>query len=266
MIILWFGVQNNYPTNLFLYLYLPMSILNQISDKKNKKLAVLIDPDKSDKLYISKIIEYANKDFIDFLLVGGSLINQNIDEITSKLKEQTKKPVILFPGSILQITNNADAIFLLSLISGRNPDFLIGNHVISAQFLKKSNLEIIPTGYILIESGKTTSVEYISNTKPIPSDKIDIIISTALAGEMLGLKMIYLEAGSGAENNIGLQTIKRVKQNISIPLIVGGGINNPEKIKNILQAGADMIVVGTAFEKNPDLIPEFYNTIKHYLK
>jgi len=240
-----------------------MSFFTQISDNRNKKLAVLIDPDNFEENYISKLVNFANKNLIDFFLVGGSIINQNINKITNHLKNHTKIPVVLFPGSLMQITENADAILLLSLISGRNPDFLIGNHVVAAQFLKKSKLEIIPTGYILIESGKTTSVEYMSNTKPIPADKTDIAISTAIAGEMLGLKTIYLEAGSGANNTVNKHLISKVKQNISIPLIVGGGINNCEILKSIIDAGADIVVVGTAFEKNPDLVTDFSKIIKN---
>jgi len=227
-----------------------------------KQLAVLVDPDFCQDNYIETLINYANQDLIDIFLVGGSLISNKIEDVTIKLKTRTNKKIVLFPGSLFQITDKADAILLLSLISGRNAEFLIGNHVIAAQFLRKSNLQIIPTGYILIESGKTTSVEYISNTKPIPADKIDIVISTALAGEMLGLKMIYLEAGSGANTNVGVELIRKVKQNITIPLIVGGGINNIETFENVINAGADVIVVGTAFEKNVKLIEEFSKKLK----
>jgi len=241
-----------------------MTFYSEILNIKKKKLAVLIDPDNFEEKYISKLINFANQNLIDFFLVGGSLVNEYISKITNYLKSKTKTPVVLFPGSLMQITENADAIFLLSLISGRNADFLIGNHVVAAQFLKKSKIEIIPTGYILIESGKTTSVEYISNTKPIPSDKIDIAVSTAIAGEMLGLKSIYLEAGSGADNSINSQLISKVKQNISIPLIVGGGIKSSEVLQKTINAGADIVVVGTAFEKNPDLVKEFSSIVKMY--
>jgi phosphoglycerol geranylgeranyltransferase len=165
------------------------------------------------------------------------------------LKEHSAVPVILFPGNVLQISPRADGILLLSLISGRNPEFLIGNHVIAAPILRKTNLEIIPTGYILIENGRTTSVEYMSNTKPIPADKIDLAVATAMAGEMLGHKLIYLEAGSGARDQVNARMIREVRSQISIPLVVGGGIENGEQIRDAYRAGADIIVVGSAIEK-----------------
>ncbi len=232
-------------------------------DIKEQKLAVLVDPDFQDSEYMQKLIYYANKNMIDYFFVGGSLISNNIADTVLFLKQQTSTKVILFPGSIYQITEHADAILLLSLISGRNPDFLIGNHVIAAQYLKQSGLKIIPTGYILVESGTTTSVEYISNTKPIPADKPDILISTALAGEMLGLHAIYLEAGSGAQRSIGNKMILQLKKNISIPLIVGGGIKDCLSFRSVMEGGANVIVVGTALERNPDLIINFYNILKN---
>jgi len=160
----------------------------------------------------------------------------------------------LFPGSLLQLSDKADGILLLSLISGRNPDYLIGNHVLAANFLKKSGLEIIPTGYILIDGKSVSSVEYISNTRPIPVEKPDIVVATALAGEMLGHKLIYLEAGSGADRRISEQVVAEVKKNIGIPLMVGGGIRNPEDVLNLYRAGADIIVIGTAAEEDPHIL------------
>ena len=235
-----------------------MNIYNKIQKSKKTQLAVLIDPDKFSVKSLNKIANYAEKSLIDFIFVGGSITHSNIEKSIITLKQKTTKPIILFPGNIMQISNKADAILFLSLISGRNSELLIGNHVISAKFLKKSKLEVIPTGYILIESGKTTSVEYISNTKPIPADKPDIATSTAIAGELLGLKLIYLEAGSGAKNTINTKMISEVKKNISIPLIVGGGIKTKENFIAAKNAGADVIVVGTAIEKNISIIEEFY--------
>jgi putative glycerol-1-phosphate prenyltransferase len=162
------------------------------------------------------------------------------------------------------VTHNADGILLLSLISGRNPEYLIGNHVQAAPMIKKAGLEVISTGYILVDSGISTSVSYMSNTAPIPYDKIDIAVATALAGEMLGLKMIYLEAGSGALHTVSPEMIYAVKNNVNIPLIVGGGIKNPEQLKLVLNAGADMIVIGTAAEKDHSIISEFANYFKPY--
>ncbi len=224
-------------------------ILNKIKRDK-KQMVILIDPDKENNDSLLKFCKKLNKIPVDYLFVGGSLLQKNIDETINILKKNSDLPIILFPGSLLQISDNADAILLLSLISGRNPDFLIGNHVIAANFLKRSKLEILPTAYLLIESGNITSVEYISNTKPIPRNKIDIAVATAIAGEILGLKLIYLEAGSGAKKSVNLKMIEEVKKNISIPLIVGGGIKSRNKIDKIYKAGADIVVIGTALEKN----------------
>lgn len=220
--------------------------------KPIRKVAVLVDPDKSNNNSMSKTLEICDKCGIIFVMVGGSLLSRPIDIFLGEIKKKTSLPIVLFPGSLLQISKNADAILLLSLISGRNPEYLIGNHVIASPILKKSKLEIIPTGYMLIESGKTTSVQYISNTIPIPSDKIDIAVATAVAGEMLGLKLIYLEAGSGALLHVPEKMISAVKKNISVPLIVGGGIQSREQLGSIFKAGADIVVIGNSLENNPE--------------
>ena len=218
--------------------------------KKRKMFALQVDPDKHDRVSLGRLGRAADRHPVDFILVGGSLVASPIHETVEILKQETTRPVILFPGNILQISGNADAIFLLCLISGRNPEYLIGNHVIAAPLLKKSGLEIIPTGYILVENGRLTSVEYISNTKPIPADKVDLAVATALAGEMLGHRLLYLEAGSGALEPVKTNLVSEVKRNISIPLIVGGGIQTPAQAKALYEAGADIIVVGTAFEND----------------
>lgn len=241
-----------------------MSLYNSLLNTNKKKLAVLIDPDKQNLESLAFISEKSQKDGADFFLVGGSLVSSGLDGTIEIIKKNSDLPVILFPGSILQISNKADGILLLSLISGRNPDLLIGNHVIAAPILKKSSLEIISTGYILIDGGKKTSVEYMSNTKPIPSDKKDIAAATAIAGEFLGNKLIYLEAGSGAKNYVDINLIKEVKKSINVPLIVGGGIVDENSVTKICNAGADIIVTGTAFEYKPDLIRVF-SEIVHLL-
>lgn len=223
-----------------------------LKDKNSKKLAVLIDPDKNDHSSLFKTIEICNKCKVDFIMAGGSLVSSPVDLLVENIKKYTSIPVVLFPGSVLQISNKADAILLLSLISGRNPEYLIGNHVIAAPILKNSSLEIIPVGYMLIESGRTTSVQYVSNTIPIPADKTDMAVATAIAGEMLGLKIIYLEAGSGALNHVTELMIFEVKKNISIPLIVGGGIKSKEQVRKVFDAGADIIVIGNSLENNPE--------------
>jgi phosphoglycerol geranylgeranyltransferase len=184
-----------------------------------------------------------------------------LDETLQSIKEFTSIPVILFPGSIMQINEKADALLLLSLISGRNADLLIGKHVVAAPYLKKSGLELLPTGYMLIESGPLTTAQYISNTLPIPRTKDDIAVCTAIAGEMLGLRLIYMDAGSGAEMPISASMIKKVKENISIPLIIGGGIRDAGQAIAACKAGADMIVVGNAIEKDPSCLKEIADAV-----
>lgn len=240
-------------------------ILRHISDKlkKGEKLfALLIDPDKFEN---TSVIDTAIDSKVDLILVGGSLLtNGNFEGCIQTIKKKCTIPVLIFPGNNLQISNKADAILLLSLISGRNPDLLIGKHVIAAPTLQRSKLEIIPTGYMLIESGKQTSALYMSNTHPIPADKNDIAQCTAMAGEMLGLKMIYMDAGSGAKNCVSAEMIKAVKKSIQIPLIIGGGINSEKKAKEACKAGADIIVVGNAAEKNNALIQKIAKVIHSF--
>ncbi len=230
--------------------------------KSNKAFAVLIDPDKLNEQSLLTTIEIAIKAKVDFFFVGGSLVvTDTLDKMVAAIKKHCSIPVVLFPGSPDQITPKADALLYLSLISGRNPELLIGQHVISAPFVKQSGLEIIPVGYMLIDGGSPTTVSYISNTNPIPSNKNDIAICTAMAGEMLGLKLIYMDAGSGAIKAIPTAMIKEVAKHIQIPLVVGGGITTPEKAKENCIAGADIIVVGNAAEKDPELITAISNAI-----
>ena len=240
-----------------------MSIYEKILKNSNRKsFAVLIDPDKYDPKGPNKIISSASESSVDFIFVGGSLLTyDHLDETLESIKGLTDIPIILFPGSILQISDKSDAVLLLSLISGRNPDLLIGKHVIAAPYLKNSSLEILPTGYMLIESGPITTAQYISNTIPIPRLKDDIAICTAMAGEMLGLRLIYMDAGSGAEMPISPSMISKVKENISIPLIIGGGIRTPEQALISCKAGADMIVVGNAIEKDYSCLKEIAHAI-----
>ncbi len=225
-------------------------ILEKIIKRPGKKFALLIDPDKQDADSLSATVYAASKAHVDLILVGGSLVSDMMDSTIRNIKAETNIPVVLFPGSLMQLSRNADAILLLSLISGRNPDLLIGNHVLAAPYLKKSNLEIISTGYILIGNDNSSAVGYISNTIPIPSKKTDLIVATAIAGEMLGNKVIYLEAGSGAKDKVSLKTISEVKMNINIPLIVGGGIRYESEMYDAYKAGADMVVIGSAIESD----------------
>ncbi len=242
-----------------------MNIYSSISEKKKngkKSFAVLIDPDGVDSSSLEKIIELSLKTGVDYFFVGGSLVISNhLDQVVQQLKAGSDIPVVLFPGSPSQVSPYADALLYLSLISGRNPELLIGQHVVSAPFVKKSGLEIIPTGYIVVDGGAPTTVSYMSNTAPIPPDKNDIAMCTALAGEMLGLKLIYMDAGSGAKTPVTEAMIECVARNIEVPVIVGGGITSPEKAYLNCQAGADIIVVGNAIEKDPLLIAEMCRAV-----
>jgi putative glycerol-1-phosphate prenyltransferase len=219
-----------------------------------KSIALLLDPDKAKGDSLKKILGIAAKSNTDYILTGGSLTFNSIDILIDNVRELSKIPVVLFPGNLLQLTLKADIILLLSLISGRNPELLIGNHVIAAPILKNVREKLISVGYILISCGSRTSVEYISQTESIPSDKPEIAAATAIAGEMLGLKMIYLEAGSGAANPVPVSIIRAVRENISIPVAVGGGIKNKKEVEVIFKAGADLIILGNGCEKNPDLL------------
>ena len=220
-------------------------------------MAVLFDPDKMRLEKMSQTLELAAELNIDYFFIGGSLIvNNMLDEVLASIRQRCSIPLVLFPGSSFQLSYKADALLFLSLISGRNPELLIGQHVIAAPFLKMSPLEIISTGYLLIDGGVQTSVQYMSNTYPIPAQKADIAVCTALAGEMLGLKLMYLDAGSGARIPISSAMIEAVSNAVSVPVIVGGGIRTPEKVAENYRAGADVVVVGTALESDPSLMRE----------
>ena len=239
-----------------------MNIYSRLSDASKKKFAVLIDPDKPSDKEIIDIVEKSKKVGVDFFFVGGSLLTtDSLDNCIKLIKSHCNIPVLIFPGNSLQISKWCDGFLLLSLISGRNSEMLIGRHVIAAPYLKLYGNEIIPTGYMLIDGGKPTSVSYMSNTTPIPHDKDDIAMCTALAGEMLGLKLIYMDAGSGATNPISAEMICKVKHTIEVPLIVGGGINTPEKAAIAAKAGADIVVVGNALEKSIDRLQEFAEAV-----
>ena len=231
-------------------------ILASISQKK-KLLAVLIDPDKMAIEMVSGFIENVNKSIATHIFIGGSSVADTASEkLVKEIKSLTDLPIILFPGDVNQITNEADALLFLSLISGRHPDYLIGKHVESVSKLRKTNLEVIPTGYILIENGKETSVQRVTGTLPLSRQSTQIISDTAKAGELLGMKLIYLEAGSGAMHPVSAEIISTVKQDLNIPLIVGGGIRNKEQLDKAYKAGADMVVIGTAFEEDESFLNE----------
>ena len=240
-------------------------LYHQFVEKKRtgkKSFAVLLDPDKVDQEKIDQLVSLAIAANVDYFFVGGSLvISSHLDDCIRQIKSTCDIPVLLFPGSPSQVSKYADALLYLSLISGRNPELLIGQHVISAPFVKKSGLEIIPTGYMVVDGGAPTTVSYISNAAPIPADKIEIAMCTAMAGEMLGMRLIYMDAGSGAKKAITEQMIEKVAKHIDIPLIIGGGITEPEKAYRNCKAGADVIVVGNAIEKDFSLIKEISNAV-----
>jgi len=233
------------------------SFYDKLNDRSRKRIALLVDPDGYDDQGLNELIGYINMNPPDLLLVGGSLLFNPIELTITALKLGTSLPVFLFPGNAFQLSDRADGILFLSLISGRNPEFLIGNHVLAAPHLQRAGIEVIPTAYMLIENGSSTSVEYMSNTRPIPGNKTDIAVATAMAGEMLGLKSIYLEAGSGAAHPVASNMISAIRKQISLPLMVGGGIRSAETALEVFDAGADLIVVGNVMEKEPKLIKEF---------
>jgi putative glycerol-1-phosphate prenyltransferase len=231
--------------------------LTERKQQHRKSFAVLVDPDKVNDSNLEQLIDLAVAAKVDYFLVGGSLVISNyLDECVQLIKRSCAIPVILFPGSPNQVSKYADALLYLSLISGRNADMLIGQHVISAPVVKQSGLEILSTGYMVVDGGAPTTVSYISNATPLPADKNEIAMCTAMAGEMLGMKLIYMDAGSGAKRAISQDMIAKVASVIEVPLIIGGGIIEPEKAYLNCKAGADVIVVGNAIEKDPNLIKE----------
>jgi putative glycerol-1-phosphate prenyltransferase len=242
-----------------------MSIYNNIlkNKKKGKKIfAILIDPDKQTNEELLETVNIANNSNVDYFFVGGSLlINNSLEQSILTIKSNSSIPVVLFPGNAMQVSENADAILFLSLISGRNPEMLIGQQVITAPLLKQTDLEVLSTGYMLIDSGKPTTVSYMSNTTPIPYEKNYVAACTAMAGEMLGLKLIFMDGGSGAKTPISSQMIKSVSDSVNVPLIIGGGICSADKALENCQAGADIIVVGNAIEKENGLIKEISEAI-----
>ena len=237
-----------------------MGIYKDILQKpqgNNKLLAVLIDPDKTSVDNIKNLFKKINTSIATHIFVGGSEVEEHLTEkLVIEIKTYTNLPVILFPGDVSQITDKASGILFLSLISGRNPDYLIGKHVEAVSKLSKVNIEIIPTGYILIENGKQTSVELVSKTEPMLRNDIETIKKTAKAGELLGMKLIYLEAGSGAKSAVNSKIISEVKAILNIPLIVGGGIRSKQQIESAYDSGADIVVIGTAFEENENFFEE----------
>lgn len=242
-----------------------LATLRKFKQTGQKGIAVLLDPDKVEQDVFSGLLTQTTHFPVDFFFVGGSLVTQYTHrELIAAVREQTDVPVVLFPGNSLHIEASADGILLLSLISGRNPEFLIGQHVIAAPLLKQSGLEILPTGYMVVDSGSQTTVSYISGTMPLPHDKPSVAACTAMAGEMLGLQLMYMDAGSGARWPVSPDMIRAVRDAVDLPIVVGGGINTPERAAAALEAGADLIVIGNSLEKSPALLPELVEVVELY--
>lgn len=224
-------------------------------EKGDKLLAILLDPDKLLISEVEETITKINQSKVDYIFVGGSTVSIGITEVlVKKIKTLTHIPIIIFPGDFEQVTDKANALLFLSLLSGRNPEYLIGQQIKSVRKLKKTSLEIIPTGYILIDGGVETSVQKVSNTTPISQLNIEEITMTAIAGELMGKQLIYLEAGSGATEAVSQEIIKEVSENLTIPLLVGGGIRTKKQLKNAYKNGADIVIIGTAFEENNSIL------------
>jgi putative glycerol-1-phosphate prenyltransferase len=238
-----------------------VTVLAQIEKLRSdgrKGVAILLDPDRVALSDLTEHVRMIEGHQPDFLFVGGSLITTGeFDEALATIRQATSLPVVLFPGSVTQLSAHVDAVLFLSLISGRNPELLIGQHVVAAPRIKALQLEAVPTGYLLIDGGKPTTASYISNTQPIPANKAGIAAATALAGELLGLRCIYIDAGSGAANPVPIEMIRAVREACSLPLIVGGGIRSRAQADAAYAAGADLLVIGTAIEEEPEMIAEF---------
>ena len=235
------------------------------TETNRKAFAVLLDPDNLSRESCLNILALSETHHVDYFFMGGSLVTtQNQAALIQLIKENSSIPVILFPSNSLHIDQQADGILLLSLISGRNPEFLIGQHVLAAPLLKASPLEILPTGYMLVDTGRQTTASYMSGTTPLPYDKPAIAACTAMAGELLGMKFIYLDGGSGALKPISPEMISAVKKAIDVPLIIGGGIKTKEMAHAAYKAGADMIVVGNEIEKNPGFLGEVSEVLKSF--
>ncbi|MBC8083994.1 MAG: geranylgeranylglyceryl/heptaprenylglyceryl phosphate synthase [Hymenobacter sp.] len=231
----------------------------------HKSLAVLLDPDNLEEAGCQQMLELSARHAVDYFFVGGSLVmTSHQAALIRLLKSRSAVPVLLFPSHSLHLDAQADGILLLSLISGRNPDFLIGQHVIAAPLLRQSNLQILPTGYMLVDTGRQTTASYMSGTTPLPHDKPAIAACTAMAGEQLGLRLIYLDGGSGALYPIAPAMIRAVRQAVELPLIVGGGINTLEKAHVALTAGADVIVIGNQIEKTPEFLGEVSTMVQSF--
>lgn len=244
-----------------------MNHLKDILNSDGKKLAILIDPDKTKSNEgLEDLLQKINQLSPTFIFVGGSTVNsKDLESCLRSIKGNTEIPVIIFPGSYQQVSDIADGILFLSLLSGRNPDYLIGHQVQSARSLKKMDLDVISTAYLLIDGGKSSSVSYVSQTTPIPNDQVNIAVNTAVAGEMLGFSAVFMDAGSGALNAVPEKMISTVKNEIDIPLIIGGGIKSIEDLDKAYKAGADLVVIGNKIEEDTDFLLDLISYFSSYM-
>ena len=247
---------------------IPLSLYDALRTRQQhgrKALAVLLDPDNLDETSLLRLLELSQAHPVDYFFVGGSLVlSSHQAALIALIKAHSAVPVLLFPSHSLHLDGPADGVLLLSLISGRNPDFLIGQHVVAAPRLRASGLQLLPTGYMLVDSGRPTTASYVSGTAPLPHDKPSIAACTALAGEQLGLKIMYLDGGSGAQNPVSAAMIAAVREAVAAPLIVGGGLNSGEKVYAALAAGADVVVVGNHLETDPDFLREVAGVVASF--
>lgn len=245
-----------------------MQVYSTILKKKQagkKQIAILIDPDKHQVIDFIAMADKIKQEPIDYLFIGGSLLSRDLlNACLVTFKDITNIPLVIFPGSVMQVNSKADAILLLSLVSGRNPDLLIGRHVEAVPYLKQAKIETLSTAYMLIDGGKITTAQYVSSTLPIPADKPEIASLTAQAAEMIGHKLVYLDAGSGALNSVPKAMISQVRKDIDLPLIVGGGIRTPELAKEKCKAGADLIVIGNVLEEKPELLSSLVEAVHNF--
>ena len=239
-----------------------LSKLNDCVDRKGAGFIVLIDPDKKNDKNINQLVDNANTQGADAIFVGGSIMMDSLyHNRIERIKSISDIPVILFPGGVNQVNKHYDAMLFMSLLSGRNPHYLIGEQVIAAPIVNDYGIETIPTGYLLIDGGSPTTVEFISGTKPLPPNRVDIIISHALAAQFMGMQLLYLEAGSGALNKVPTDVVSKVSNDINISIIVGGGIRTPEDASELVKAGASFVVVGSAIEKSIESMKQFSSAI-----
>lgn len=244
-----------------------MTVLEDIvlsAERGRKLFALLVDPEEHTVASAEALLERVGSVPADLVLLGGSLVSRPVTPVAEVLHRHLKVPLVLFPGSLLQLTGEADAVLMLTLLSGRNPQYLAGDQVTAAPMIRTMGLEVIPTAYLLVGEGHASAVEVVSGTPPLPERRRDIITATALAAQYMGSRLVYLEKGSGARGPLDSRVVAAVRETVEVPLVVGGGITRPEEAETLFRAGADIVVVGNAAEKDASLIPVFRETARRY--